>query len=326
MNKTPTLRDLIIAARDSGLSYRQMEEKVAAAEAKRPTGMKLNRTTASQIARGVHGGDPEDGTIRAIALVAGVPESVAFAAAGQRIAGSPFRDELPDGVDQLEPNERRVALDLLRILVAQRRELNRHDQPQQQPIDSDREAPASRASSSEVEKKTIERLARVADAYGTRLDRRLGADWAFNFYTQMSAGHLDEATTREVQDLRNIIAHSEPMFDLDEQEQMLAQVFVMTAAAIATAGAQSQESFELAANDNSEVVWGPPGRATHIDDGTGERELDAAVPQAADINDHQSDYDLAQRTRDPRVRAGDPDAYDNQIGEGADPEGPEGGA
>lgn len=108
------------------MSFREMEEAVAKAELADPTGLQLNRTTASQIARGVYKGTPESGTIRAIALVAGVPEHVAFTAVGQRVTGTPFRDELPDGVDQLEPRERRAALDLLRVLIAQRQELNRH--------------------------------------------------------------------------------------------------------------------------------------------------------------------------------------------------------
>ncbi|MGB3602761.1 MAG: hypothetical protein WBA38_04320 [Gordonia sp. (in: high G+C Gram-positive bacteria)] len=144
MNETQTLRDLVLKAKDSGLSFRQMEEKVAAAEARQPRGLRLNRTTASKIARGTHGGDAEDGTIRAIALVAGVPDHVAFAAAGRRTNGPPFADELPSGVDDLEPNERRVALDMLRILVAQRRELNRHDQPEQQPARTDGSSSAAR--------------------------------------------------------------------------------------------------------------------------------------------------------------------------------------
>ena len=126
------------------MSFREMEEAVAKAEMANPTGLQLNRTTASQIARGVYKGTPESGTIRAIALVAGVPEHVAFAAVGQRVTGTPFRDELPDGVDQLEPRERRAALDLLRVLIAQRQELNRYaDEPREQ------HAPSAEAASPE---------------------------------------------------------------------------------------------------------------------------------------------------------------------------------
>ncbi|MEJ9078811.1 hypothetical protein WKY82_10350 [Gordonia malaquae] len=126
MNETLTLRDLVLKAKDSGLSYRQMEEKVAASEKREPRGLRLNRTTASRIARGTHGGDAEDGTIRAIALVAGVPDHVAFTAAGRRTNGPAFAEQLPAGIDDLDPRERRVALDLLRVLVAQRQELNQH--------------------------------------------------------------------------------------------------------------------------------------------------------------------------------------------------------
>ena len=126
-DETPTLRDLVLQARDKGLSYRQMEEMVEASEARVRRGLKLNRTTASKIARGKHSGDAEDGTIRAIALVAGVTEDVAFTAAGRKLDGEPFAKELPVGIDDLSTRERRVALDLLRVLVAQRQEINRYE-------------------------------------------------------------------------------------------------------------------------------------------------------------------------------------------------------
>ncbi|WP_336818921.1 hypothetical protein [Gordonia sp. MMO-8] len=157
MNETLTLRDLVLKAKDSGLSYRQMEEKVAASEKREPRGLRLNRTTASKIARGTHGGDAEDGTIRAIALVAGVPDHVAFTAAGRRTNGPAFAEQLPAGIDDLDPRERRVALDLLRVLVAQRQELNRHAEDTARQPD-DRPAEESRAQGTEDQKTYAERL------------------------------------------------------------------------------------------------------------------------------------------------------------------------
>ncbi|MFD6357896.1 hypothetical protein [Nocardia tengchongensis] len=112
-----TLRDLLQLAADRGLSTRAMEKQVE--DAARTTGedMRLNRGTVSQILSGKYKSQPSDATIRAVAFLAGVPPRVAFEAAGLPAPQLAFRDELPDGVDQLSPKRRRVALDLLRALI-----------------------------------------------------------------------------------------------------------------------------------------------------------------------------------------------------------------
>ncbi|AMS03281.1 immunity repressor [Gordonia phage Lucky10] len=131
MNAT-SLRDLLQQAVDRRnadgreVSFRGLQEEVEAEESARPRGLSLNRTTASQILRGSYKGDPSDGTIRAIGWLAGVSDEDAFAAAGRRSPGLPFAEELPPGVDDLSPKERRAAIEMLRTLVAQRREINRY--------------------------------------------------------------------------------------------------------------------------------------------------------------------------------------------------------
>ncbi|AWN05065.1 immunity repressor [Gordonia phage Easley] len=131
MNAT-SLRDLLQQAVDRrnaegrDASFRALQEAVEAEESTRPRGLSLNRTTASQILRGTYKGEPSDGTIRAIGWLAGVGDEDAFAAAGRRSPGLPFAEELPPGVDDLSPKERRAAIEMLRTLVAQRREINRY--------------------------------------------------------------------------------------------------------------------------------------------------------------------------------------------------------
>lgn len=132
MNAT-TLRDLLKQAvdrrLDQGLNagYRTLQELVEAEERHRPRGLQLNRTTASQILNGTYKGEASDGTIRAIGWLAGVSDEVAFAAADRRAPGPPFAMELPPGVDDLSPKERRAAIEILRALIAQRQEINRYE-------------------------------------------------------------------------------------------------------------------------------------------------------------------------------------------------------
>ncbi|WP_280411684.1 hypothetical protein [Nocardia asiatica] len=112
-----TLRDLLQRAADQGLSTRAMEKRVAEAATDSGVDMAISRGTASLILSGKHRHNPSDATIRAIAFLSGAPERVAFEAAGRKAPSAPFREELPDGVDQLSPKRRRVALEVIRSLV-----------------------------------------------------------------------------------------------------------------------------------------------------------------------------------------------------------------
>ena len=126
-----TLRSLLQQAIDSRgannlpVDYRALENAVKDEEKARPRGLSLNRTTISQIVKGTYKGEASDGTIRAIGWLAGVSDEVSFKAAGHQPQAIPFAAELPQGVDDLTAPERRAALDMLRVFVANRQEINR---------------------------------------------------------------------------------------------------------------------------------------------------------------------------------------------------------
>lgn len=127
-----TLRDLLQQAIDKRMAdgqdatMRGLQLAVETEESARPRGLALNRTTASQILKRTYKREPTPGTIRAIGWLAGVGDDVAFAAAGRHAPGVPFTTDLPPGVDDLSPKERTAVVELLRVLVAQRQEINRY--------------------------------------------------------------------------------------------------------------------------------------------------------------------------------------------------------
>ena len=125
--RTPTgvtLADLLRQAIDdrTGAPLREIQACVEAEEAARPRGMALNRSTASQILRGAYRGIPSAATVRAIAWLAGVSDEEAFAAAGRPAPGRPLAGELPNGADSLDHRERGVVVDVIRVLLAHRRD------------------------------------------------------------------------------------------------------------------------------------------------------------------------------------------------------------
>lgn len=122
MNEVDSLQGLIgKARRERATSIRQLAMQAKAA------GYKIVGTTLNAIESGSYKSTPSDDTIRAIAWLAGVGEETAFMAAGRRVPGPPFAAELPPGVDDLSPKEREAVIGLLRVLVAQRQELDNED-------------------------------------------------------------------------------------------------------------------------------------------------------------------------------------------------------
>lgn len=114
MNETLDLRGLVDRAKASrGTSVRQL------AIAAQRHGFRLAYTTLNQIATGTYRFTASDDTVRAIAWLAGVSEADAFAAAGLRVPGRPFADDLPPGVDYLSPKARKAVIEILRVLVDQ---------------------------------------------------------------------------------------------------------------------------------------------------------------------------------------------------------------
>ncbi|MGF6835891.1 hypothetical protein QF015_004092 [Paenarthrobacter sp. TE4293] len=112
MNQPQSLSELVELAaqyRDaSGLGLAQLAAK---------NGHQVTATTINQIRQGLYKSKPREGTLRALAWLAGVSDEVAFTAAGQTVPGPPFAEELPPGVDNLSPKARKVVLDMVRVLV-----------------------------------------------------------------------------------------------------------------------------------------------------------------------------------------------------------------
>ncbi|MER8025008.1 hypothetical protein [Glutamicibacter protophormiae] len=80
-------------------------------------GFKVTYTTLHQIRFGKYKSIPGEQTVRAIAYLAGVEDSVAFTAAGQPVPGPPLADELPPGADNLSPKSRKAVVEMVRVLV-----------------------------------------------------------------------------------------------------------------------------------------------------------------------------------------------------------------
>lgn len=94
------------------------------AEMAQQQGFALVSTTVNQIRSGAYKSQPTDDTIKAIAWLAGVSERAAYEAAGRRMPGKPFAEDLPPGVDNLGPKERKAAVEILRALVAQQERID----------------------------------------------------------------------------------------------------------------------------------------------------------------------------------------------------------
>ena len=112
VNETETLKGLIeMAIERHQTSARQLAFKAQEA------GFKIVYTTINQIRNGIYKSKPSEVTLKAIAYLAGVEESVAFAAAGQPVPGPPLADELPPGADNLSPKSRKAVVEMVRVLV-----------------------------------------------------------------------------------------------------------------------------------------------------------------------------------------------------------------
>ncbi|MCT1366585.1 hypothetical protein M4D50_01035 [Rothia sp. p3-SID1597] len=112
MNEPTSLRQLAdMAVADRGLSGRRL------AALAQQHGFELTHTTFNHLRAGTYKARPSEDTLRALAWLAGVPETVAFTLAGRPTPGPPLAEELPPGSDNLSPKARKVVIDLLRVLV-----------------------------------------------------------------------------------------------------------------------------------------------------------------------------------------------------------------
>lgn len=112
VNDTDSLKGLIeMAVERHQTSARQLAFKAQEA------GLKITYTTLNQIRSNTYKSVPGEQTLRAIAWLAGVEDSVAFTAAGQPVPGPPLADELPPGADNLSPKSRKAVVEMVRVLV-----------------------------------------------------------------------------------------------------------------------------------------------------------------------------------------------------------------
>ncbi|UUX60134.1 hypothetical protein [Glutamicibacter halophytocola] len=112
VNETDSLKGLVeLALRRHDTSARQLAFKA------QEGGHKITYTTLNHIRNNTYKSAPGAVTLRAIAFLAGVEDSVAFAAAGQPVPGPPLADELPSGADNLSPKARKTLIDLARLLI-----------------------------------------------------------------------------------------------------------------------------------------------------------------------------------------------------------------
>lgn len=108
-NSLPELIDLAVSKHKT--SVRQMSFTA------QKNGYRVTATTLNQIRNGSYKSKPSKETLAAIAWLAGVDETLVFAAAGQPVPGPPLADELPPGADLLSPKSRKAVVEMVRVLV-----------------------------------------------------------------------------------------------------------------------------------------------------------------------------------------------------------------
>lgn len=119
MNDTPTsLRALLEQAFERHETSGRQLGMMA-----REQGFRVTGTTINQIRNGTYHSTPSPDTVRAIAWLAGVPEKVAFTAAGQTVPGPPLGEELPPGADNLPPKARKAVIEYMRVLIDQQEQI-----------------------------------------------------------------------------------------------------------------------------------------------------------------------------------------------------------
>nr|WP_312964391.1 hypothetical protein [Kocuria rhizophila] len=118
MTKQPrTLRDVALAAkaRHDGAGGRGLA-KVATKH-----GHTISYGTIDSILAGTYTRKPSVKTLRALAYLAGLPEQDVLEIAGMRAPSTALAEQLPEGVDELGPEERQMLIDMARGLIRQAR-------------------------------------------------------------------------------------------------------------------------------------------------------------------------------------------------------------
>lgn len=87
-------------------------------------GLTLTYTTFDNILSGKYMSTPKRETVDALAVLASVPKETAYRVAGLPLPQAPFAEQLPPDVDTLDADQRRVLIDMARVLVKQNRQIH----------------------------------------------------------------------------------------------------------------------------------------------------------------------------------------------------------
>ncbi|WP_181275971.1 hypothetical protein [Brevibacterium oceani] len=87
-------------------------------------GLTLTYTTFDNIYSGKYMSTPKRETVDALAVLASVPKEIAYRVAGLPLPQAPFADQLPPDVDTLDADQRRVLIEMARVLVKQNRQIH----------------------------------------------------------------------------------------------------------------------------------------------------------------------------------------------------------
>lgn len=87
-------------------------------------GLTLTYTTFDNIYSGKYMSTPKRETVDALAYLAGVTKKTAYVAAGLPLPLSPFAEQLPPDVDTLDADQRRVLIEMARVLVKQNKQIH----------------------------------------------------------------------------------------------------------------------------------------------------------------------------------------------------------
>lgn len=87
-------------------------------------GLTLTYTTFDNILSGKYLSTPRRETVDALALLASVPKETAYQVAGLPLPQAPFAEQLPSEVDTLDSDQRRVLIEMARVLVKQNRQIH----------------------------------------------------------------------------------------------------------------------------------------------------------------------------------------------------------
>ena len=87
-------------------------------------GLTLTYTTFDNIYSGKYMSTPKRETVDALAYLAGVTKDKAYTAAGLPLPQAPFAEQLPPDVDTLDADQRRVLIEMARVLVKQNRQIH----------------------------------------------------------------------------------------------------------------------------------------------------------------------------------------------------------